>query len=392
MKHSSLRAGATGPAVLAVCAVFAVSACTAPAPPRAAATPSPAPVPTGVMVLPAPTGGSAVGSTVLFLDDTSRPDPWEPQAEGRRLRVTLWYPAASADGERAPYMSAKESELLLKGGRVVTGAPYDILSKTETNAVKDAEPAGARRGLPLVVLSPGWTKPVATLTSLAEELASQGYVVAGIDHTYETYATTLADGSVAECVACDFDTDFGFQSRVVQSRASDVSFVLDQLTGSAWKGSALIDPARIAMVGQSLGGGSAVAAMVKDPRVRAGVNMDGTTYARIPKTGLPRPFMFLGNPQHVPGGRDTSWDRDWKLLTGWKRWLTFTGGEHQSFTDTVLMGGALGVKQTGTLGAERAVELTRTYVTAFLDRHLRGRPQTLLERDSPEYPEVTFNG
>ncbi|NUT38435.1 MAG: alpha/beta hydrolase [Thermoactinospora sp.] len=343
------------------------------------------------MVLPAPTGGSAVGSTVLFLDDTSRPDPWEPQAEGRRLRVTLWYPAASAEGERAPYMSAKESELLLKGGRVTTGAPYDILSKTKTNAVKDAEPEGERRGLPLVVLSPGWTKPVATLTSLAEELASQGYVVAGIDHTYETYATTLADGSVAECVACDFDTDFGFQSRVVQSRASDVSFVLDQLTGTAWKGSELIDPARIAMVGQSLGGGSAVAAMLKDPRVRAGINMDGTTYARIPKTGLPRPFMFLGNPQHVPGGRDTSWDRDWKRLTGWKRWLTFTGGEHQSFTDTMLMGGALGVKQTSTLGAERAVELTRAYVTAFLDRHLRGRSETLLERESPEYPEVTFN-
>ena len=54
------------------------------------------------------------------------------------------------------------------------------------------------------------------------------------------------------------------------------------------------------MAGQSAGGASAVAAMVKDSRVRAGIDMDGTTYARIPKSGLSRPFMFLGAPERTP--------------------------------------------------------------------------------------------
>jgi hypothetical protein len=303
--------------------------------------------------------------------------------------VTLWYPTRAREGQRAQYMTPKESELTLKGKRV-TGAPYDVLSTTRTNAVGDAKPAGRRGGLPLVVLSPGFTMPASTLTSLAEELASRGYVVAGIDHTYESYATTFPDGRIATCVACDSDSDPGFGTKVVQGRAADVSFVLDELTGShpKWDGSGLIDRSRIAMAGQSIGGASAVAAMLKDSRVRAGIDMDGTTYARIPKSGLSRPFLFMGSPGHVPGGRDNSWDRDWKLLTGWKQWLVVAGSYHQSFTDVPLLAGSLGIPIPGDLSAARSVEITRTYVRAFLDLHLHTRRQPLLDRPSPRYPEV----
>ncbi|MEV4110608.1 alpha/beta hydrolase [Nonomuraea sp. NPDC049695] len=376
MRH--LLAAAAGLAVLAA------SACSAPTPPRSAAV---SPAPAGPATLPAPTGAHPVGTTALYLKDTSRPDPWNLDAKARELKVTLWYPTEQRDGQRAPYMTPKESELLLKGSGIAT-APYDTLSKTRTNAIKDAEPAG--RTLPLVVLSPGFTKPVSTLTSLAEDLASHGYVVAGIDHTYENYATTLADGRIADCIACDSDTDPGFGTGVVQVRAADVSFVLDRLP-SKWQGSDVIDLSRVAMVGQSIGGAGAMAAMVKDPRVRAGVDMDGTTYARIPKSGFSRPFMFLGSPPHVPGGRDNSWDRDWKLLTGWKRWIVLSGSEHQSFTDTPLLGDALGIKPLpGILPAARAAELTRAYVAAFLDQHLKSQRQPLLDKPSSRYPEATF--
>ncbi|MFC6084756.1 alpha/beta hydrolase family protein [Sphaerisporangium aureirubrum] len=372
-------------AVAAGLAVLAASACSAPAPPRSAATASA--TPTGPVTLPAPTGGRPVGTTVLYLTDTSRADPWNLDAAARELKVTLWYPAERGDGPRAPYMTAKESELLMKGSGLA-GAPYDTLSRTRTNAVQDAAPAG--RGLPLVVLSPGFTKPVSTLTALAEDLASRGYVVAGIDHTYENYATTFPGGRVAECLACDSDTDPGFGTGLVQVRAADVSFVLDRLP-SEWDGSGVVDRSRIAMVGQSIGGAGAVAAMLKDSRVRAGIDMDGTTYARIPKGGFSRPFMFMGSPQHVPGGRDNSWDRDWKLLTGWKRWLVLTGAEHMSFTDGPLLVDALGDKPLpGVLPAARAAELTRTYVAAFLDRHLRSRRQPLLDGPSSRHPEVRF--
>ncbi|WP_248960159.1 alpha/beta hydrolase family protein [Sphaerisporangium perillae] len=365
-------------------AVLAASACSAPAPPRSDAPPA---KPPGPATLPAPTGPRPVGTTALHLTDTSRPDPWDLDVDARELKVTLWYPTKQREGERAPYMTAKEAELLLKGSGIAT-TPYDTLSKTRTNAVKDADPEGKK--LPLVVLSPGFTKPMSTLTSLAEDLASRGYIVAGIDHTYESYATTLSDGRVAECLACDSDTDPGSHAALVQGRAADVSFVLDQLT-STWDRSGLIDRTRIAMVGQSIGGASVVAAMVKDQRIRAGIDMDGTSYARIPKSGFSRPFMFLGSRDHVPGGPDNSWDRDWKLLTGWKRWLVLSDAEHQSFTDIPLVADVIGIEPLpGMLPAARGAELTRTYVAAFLDQHLKSQRQPLLDKPSSRYPEVTF--
>lgn len=145
------------------------------------------------------------------------------------------------------------------------------------------------------------------------------------------------------------------------------------------------------MVGQSIGGAGAVAAMVNDPRIRAGIDMDGTTYARIPKSGLSRPFMFLGSREHVPGGRDHSWERDWKLLTGWKRWLVLSDAEHQSFTDIPLVADVIGLDPLpGMLPAARGAELTRTYVAAFLDQHLKSQPQALLDEPSSRYPEARF--
>jgi dienelactone hydrolase len=178
---------------------------------------------------------------------------------------------------------------------------------------------------------------------------------------------------------------------VVQGRAADVSFVLDQLP-STWDGSDLTNFSRIAMVGPSIGGASAMAAMLKDSRVRAGINMDGTMYARIPKSRFARPFLLMGTKEHTPGSpRDNSWDRDWKLLTGWKRWLVVSGMEHESFTDSPLLAGALGIKPTyGVLPAARSAELTRTYVAAFLDHHLQGKPQPLLDKPSPRHREVKF--
>ena len=150
--------------------------------------------------LPEPAGPYPVGTTSLWLTDTSRPDPWAAGVHARELMVSLWYPATPSDGQRARYMTPAESGLQLTS-RGITGVPPDALSTVRTNAAVDATPAGRQRSLPLVVLSPGFTNARSTLTALAEDLASHGYVVAGIDHTYESYATAFPDGRVTTCLA-----------------------------------------------------------------------------------------------------------------------------------------------------------------------------------------------
>ncbi|MFD5872034.1 alpha/beta hydrolase family protein [Streptomyces sp. NPDC060322] len=345
--------------------------------------------------LPAPTGHGAIGTTSLHLTDDSRPDPWAAGADARELMVSLWYPTVSPNGRRAQYMTPAESELLLEEGGI-TGVPSDVLSTVRTNAFTDARPAGRVRGLPLVMLSPGFTKPRTTLTTLAEELASHGYIVAAVDHTYESVATTFPDGRVATCTACEVPHDEAFWNRLVAGRAADVSFVLDELTGAhaQWEGARLIDPSRIAMAGHSVGGASAVTSMLADPRVRAGADIDGTTQIPIPDSGLSRPFLLLGRQnQYTPGTGDgavATWERDWQRLTGWKRWLVVKGAEHASFTDVGLLAEQLGIDIGADLPAARVAEIVRGYTRAFLDLHLRHRPQPLLDRPSTRYPQVHF--
>uniref|UniRef100_A0AAU2K3M0 Alpha/beta hydrolase n=1 Tax=Streptomyces sp. NBC_00049 TaxID=2903617 RepID=A0AAU2K3M0_9ACTN len=346
--------------------------------------------PRTVAELPRPTGRFAVGQDTLHLVDRSRTDPWA-QSGPRELMVTMRYPAHRGSGGTARYLTTEEARLLLVDRRLDGVVPVEALTGTVTHSRPGARPLAGR--YPLVVLSPGFTVHRATLTALAEDLASRGYVVAAVDHAYESVGTAFPGGRVLECLACEKARQTGMQA-VSDNRARDVSFLLDRLTGRhpAWRHAGLIDTGRIAMAGHSIGGASAVAAMTTDPRIRAGVNMDGGLATPVPATGLGgRPFLLLGADGRGPGG-NASWDRDWPLLDGWKRWITFDGSGHFTFSDFPAIGEQLGIPDTKTpLPGARSVELTRRYVGAFFDRHLRGTPQPVLDGPSADAPEVRFH-
>lgn len=131
----------------------------------------------------------------------------------------------------------------------------------------------------------------------------------------------------------------------------------------------MIDTDRVAMVGHSAGGFSTIPALLSDARLKAAVNMDGNFRYPHPKP-LNRPMLMLGKPSHVPGGPDPTWDDTWRELTGWKRWLTVDSTEHTSFTDVAPLAKQLNIPLQD-LDGDRCDALTRAYVTAFVDRHLR---------------------
>jgi hypothetical protein len=77
-------------------------------------------------------------------------------------------------------------------------------------------------------------------------------------------------------------------------------------------------------------------------------------------------------------------------LAGWKRWLVVAGAVHASFTDLALLADQAGIDIGADLPGAGSLDITRGYVRAFFDQHLRGSPQALLDQPSPRYPEVTF--
>ncbi|MEU9356916.1 alpha/beta hydrolase [Streptomyces sp. NPDC048301] len=362
----------------------------------------PAPAQAAPLELPRPTGPYAVGSQVLHLTDHDRADPWVPGAGDRELMVSVHYPARSGGaGSPAAYMDTEEARLMLAQRGLDGVVPAATVAATTTHARTGARPAPGR--FPLVLLSPGFGTPRATLTSLAEDLASSGYVVASVDHAYETTGTAFPGGRILTCAACDAveaAPDDAASAAVLRSvsagRAEDLGFVLDRLTGPrpAWNNSRMIDARRIAAVGHSIGGNAAASTMLADPRVDAGVNMDGTFFDPVPASGLGgRPFLMLGTDAgHRPGGEDESWDEAWQRLDGWKRWLTVKDSGHFTFTDTPWLAEQFGlpVDPEAPLAGDRSTGITRDYVAAFLDLALKHRRQPLLDGPTGRNPEVVF--
>ena len=62
---------------------------------------------------------------------------------------------------------------------------------------------------------------------------------------------------------------------------------------------------------------------------------------------------------------------------------------HASFTDLALLADQSGIDIGAGLPGAWCLDITRAYVRAFFDQHLRGKPQPLLDQPSPRYPEVT---
>ncbi|AZM51336.1 alpha/beta hydrolase [Streptomyces sp. WAC 01529] len=342
--------------------------------------------------LPRPTGPYAVGRDTLHLVDKSRRDPWVPSADARELMVSVYYPGRHGGGRPTAYTSEEEARLLLESAELdgqVSAAAY---SATRTYARSGARPAPGR--FPLVVLSPGFTAPRTTLTHLAEELTSRGFVVATVDHAYESVGTAFPGGRILTCRACGPATEPGMGKVVTEGRAKDLSYVIDRLTGdkTPWRHARMIDSRRIGAGGHSIGGAAALATMTTDPRVRAGVNMDGSFHTDPAGIGG-RPFLMLGTEdEHTPGrGDGVNWDRTWEGLDGWKRWLTVKGSGHFTFTDLPVLAEQAGlVDPQVPLSGERSQQITRAYVGAFYEKWLRGTSRPLLDGPTAGNPEVAF--
>ncbi|WP_214413826.1 ABC transporter ATP-binding protein [Sphaerisporangium fuscum] len=119
------------------------------------------------------------------------------------------------------------------------------------------------------------------------------------------------------------------------------------------------------------------------------VNMDGSFFAPVPATGLGHRPVLLFGAEHEAPGMDPSWEQAWGSLDGWKRWLTVTGSDHGTFTDLPILYAWAGRPGPG-ISPRRAEEITRAYVGAFFDLHLKRTEQPLLDGPSPAEPEVTF--
>jgi dienelactone hydrolase len=326
----------------------------------------------GQLSLPAPTGPYAVGSTDLHLIDHSRQDPWVP-AVTRELLVTVRYPALPT-GPKAPYMAPGVAKVVAEGDAVKLGMSAEQLDyRFPTHSRVGAPAIGGKR--PVVLYSPGGTLSRSHGTAQLEQLASEGYVVVAIDHTYEAEAVEFPDGRVAKKTLPPSSIEVS--KRVIETRVQDTRFVLDSL------GRLGFDLSRVGMFGHSAGGFTAGETMVADRRIDAGADLDGSMahsqsqriFGRVADEGLYRPFLLMSAGDHSAAS-DASWQEFLRNQRGWTREVRLPDGEHFSFTDYQTLLPQLGnapATFVGTIDPALSVATQRARLSAFFDKTLRHR-------------------
>ena len=381
--------------LLRACAAAATAVAVVEAGPRTA---SAQPAPT--LTLPAPTGRHRVGTTSLHLVDRTRTDPLAPTPSVRELMVRLWYPAASVRHPIAPYLPAAVATRYVEFLNANTGGnhPDDLLA-FPTHSRQDAPAVAVRH--PILLFSHGYGVSAALNTGVHEHLASHGYVVAGIDHTYDAGAVEFPDGRVVSQ-----KPGLAIDEVLRAVRAADTVFVLDGLirlaaghnpdAGGRRLPSGLhraLDPTRIGGYGHSLGGPTVVTAMQHDRRIDAGAALDGDLLdGDLTGSGLDRPFLMVGN-QNLSQANAPEWATFYDRLHGPRLHLILHGAEHSDLTDLTAFKSTVdlsAVFTTGPIDGLRALAIQRDYLAAWFDRALRGRDSQLLHAEPARYPEVDF--
>jgi len=332
-----------------------------------------------VFQLPEPQGSYEVGVRDFELQDHSRLGVLFARAdEPRRLAVRVWYPAETIDGlTRRPY--ATDAELrstfpwLAEEELSLPSFFFSHLNLVKTYSYENAPVLDGEQSLPVIFFSHGLYSYVSQDTVLMEHLASKGYVVFSIAHTYDVAPAIFPNGDVIELPAPyttkeleksyqpppeaielametkpkfgggkTYDERFeGFlgeikfkwvaDDRLLQESPdvwlADRLFVVDALA----KGEAPVtiddilaraDLTRVGHMGMSFGASTAAATAYADPRCVAAISLDGSDFHHTGiNVDIPVPFMMLysdsmnglgvveGSPTRPFGFNDFSFER-----------------------------------------------------------------------------------
>jgi len=372
--------------------------------------------------LPAPTGAFGIGRVTFLCEDASRVEPLDPKAGDRRIKVDVWYPAEPATltaTARSEYLNVSAFELAIgaDGLKQQLGAAYDLVKNgdVKTHAVIEAPFATSLQRSPVLIFSPGGGMISELYASQLEDLASHGYVVAAITHSYDGFLTVFPDGSTVAYDSRRWPKQPSVEGEAnlnqLEWHSDDIRVVLDELGRgrSRLPFSGRLDLERVGTFGHSFGGIAAAHACQKDRRLRACLNQDGAVamqpyYLDAQGWGMDQAFMFIERaPRTEPPSDaelaamkltrsrlneirkrlDTNRDRALRA-TGKGSYhvlLQSSSTTHMDFSDLQILGARDGSEKET---REHVMAIVRSYTRAFFDKYLRGMNTSLLDGNTTD--------
>jgi predicted dienelactone hydrolase len=376
--------------------------------------------------LPEPSGSFAVGRLFVDWTDPTRIDPLAPAEDvARKLPIWIWYPAnIASDAAPLPYLPESVLGALEEAAVPQLRNTLGLLSTNQRNVSSHSldAPRAAEGTFPVILLRPLRGGLAPQYAVLAEDLASHGYFVVGVDIPFTTRVAVYSDGSVARRTNAGAPPEFDVGNTnplapgipndlflpVLDVLVDDGSFVLDRLEEmNSGEGSfqGRLDLGAVGAVGHSVGGTAALQFCASDRRCRAGINIDGYVMGSVVETGIDTPFLFIWSDRPIWRKAVTELDASERAvmsavnriragLPNEVQWLVLKDSGHISFTDSALFTSPTLGRLTGTMGsidAERGMLATRDYVRTFFDVYLKGLPDELLVELARRYPEAEID-
>ena len=396
---------------------------------------------------PKPTGSYAVGTKMYHWIDTDRKEILyqDTQHPYRELMIKMWYPTSSRLRRTGPgsqnipekpstpyapyaidyYKTNKPLLWLLALSR-----PMYVYTQPDLPIATEGAP------IPVILFSPGFRGFQDANTAQCEALASHGYVVVGLTHPYDNSVVQFPDGRVADglqSLAQRLQGTMLEKSHVIDDSAAiwlaDAEFVLNKLEQLNQDDNSFfyhrLDLNHIGMFGHSMGGSTALQLAAHDCRIKAAVNLDGALFGYDIPHKINKPSMVLLAGNGVTFNERSLTQKEWKKYGITSReeeeklkasylpaldqlaksaphdFYTFVikNAGHLDFSDMALSKSAhplvhliakvnSSIFKLGALNGERVTEITNTYLLAFFDTYLKGKPAALLDGKQTKYAEV----
>ncbi|RDU25228.1 alpha/beta hydrolase family protein [Anaerosacchariphilus polymeriproducens] len=383
-----------------------------------------------VFKMPEPTGTYQTGTKIYhYINENSDKNFIEDENNEREIMIQVWYPAQNIKDKKRSNI-IPNSKIFLKEIAKEYNIPeflLDYLKYTKSNSFDDAEISNSCNSYPLIILNHGLGTSRLLHITQAENLASHGYIVVSIDHTYSSIKTLFPNGKSTNFMISEdkLNTSLEYRIGVEKMWVKDIKFIVDRFikansdTESFFNGK--VDINNIGIFGHSFGGAAAFDLCYNDSRFKAGIDLDGSLYSctqyKPDNKSMNKPFMFVFSDEHFQFCK-TVLERSYttedlkkmgftreqyekakdEMLLPYKATAKNGGNvlyikntKHYNFTDLQLVSPLIRFTgMTGNIDGERASYIVNQYVLDFFNKHLKNIDGKLLEGPNQKFPEVIF--